>query len=373
MATPRKTNTTTTERKGPIRVGLVGLGRAGWSMQCDEIDRYPTKFKLVAGCDTLKVRRDNFVERYNQPAYANIRQLIADENVEMVSIATRSCDHFKHAKLALEAGKDVFLEKPMTTNYDDARKLLALSKKVSGKLYIRQNRRFEDGFMHIRKILDSGILGEIHEIKLRRHTFNFRGDWQTLKRYGGGQLLNWGPHIIDHALQFLGGTFKSVAADLRIISAVGDAEDHVKLLISGASGPTVDLEISGGAAIGETTYQIFGSRGALRSGDDFIQLKYLDPKAKLEIVEADPGTPGSEGHPPMPNHVLVKHGKAKRDNDIKWIEKEFPIDPAPTDIWKELYASVRKGKEFPVKLEGIVEAMRLVDAARKASTFYRTR
>ncbi len=221
--------------------------------------------------------------------------------------------------------------------------------------------------------IESGILGEIQEIKLRRHTFNFRGDWQTLKRYGGGQLLNWGPHIIDHALQFLGGTFKSVWADLRIVASVGDAEDHVKLMISGPTGLTVDLEISGGAALGETTYQIFGTRGALRSGDDFIQLKYLDPKEELEMIEADPGTPGSEGHPPMPNHVLVKHGKAKQDNNIKWVEEDFPIDPAPTDIWKELYAAVRMGKEFPVKLEGVVEAMRLVEEARNASSFYRTR
>jgi scyllo-inositol 2-dehydrogenase (NADP+) len=357
----------------PIRVGVVGLGRAGWSMQCDELDRYPEMFQVVAGCDTIKLRRENFTKRYDQPAYASIGKLIADPNVEMVSIATRSCDHFAHAKAALEAGKDVFLEKPITTTYEDACKLRRIAnRKSTGRLFIRHNRRFEAGFMQIRELLASGIIGEVFQIKLRRLDYQFRGDWQTLKRFGGGQLLNWGPHIIDHALQFMGGRFKKVAADLKCIAAVGDAEDHVKLGIVGPSGLLVDLEISGAAALGEPMYHIFGTKGALTAGDNYIHLKYLDPKVKLTKIAADPGTPGSEGHPPRPNHVQVQSGQHKETKDVTWVEEIRQVAPATTDIWQELFASVRRGKTFPINLDDAVEVMRVVYEAKCSSDFYRT-
>jgi scyllo-inositol 2-dehydrogenase (NADP+) len=372
----KKTPAEKTPRKRtykPIRVGVVGLGRAGWSMQCDELDRYPEMFEVVAGCDTIKLRRDNFTARYHQPAYASIGKLIADPNVEMVSIATRWCDHFAHAKAALEAGKDVFLEKPITTTYEDACKLRRIARrKTTGNLYIRHNRRFEAGFMQIREILKSGLIGDVFQIKLRRLDYQFRGDWQTLRRYGGGQLLNWGPHIIDHALQFMGGRFKRVVGDLKCIAAVGDAEDHVKLGILGHDGLLVDLEISGGAALGEPMYHIFGTKGALTAGDDYIRLKYLDPKVKLTKIAADAGTPGSEGHPPRPNHVQVQTGDHKETKDVRWVEETRKIAPAPTDIWQELFAAVRQGKTFPVDLDDAVEVMRVVYEAKCSSEFYRT-
>ena len=86
-------------------------------------------------------------------------------------------------------------------------------------------------------------------IKLSRLGYAQRWDWQTLKEFGGGQLNNWGPHLIDHALQFINAPVKSVWSDMRQISASGDAEDHVKMVIRGENNIVVDIEISAGAAL----------------------------------------------------------------------------------------------------------------------------
>lgn len=358
----------------PIGIGIVGLGRAGWSMHCDELDARPDKYTIVAACDTVALRRQKAADRYGCNVYRDIEQLIADPNVEMVDIATRSCDHFRHASLALRAGKDVCLEKPMAVSYDHAKRLAALAGRSKGNLYIRHNRRFEPGFVHIRQIMASGVLGEVYEIKLRRLDFQFRGDWQTIKRFGGGQLLNWGPHIVDHALQMLDSPCKAVWSYLKKIAAVGDAEDHVRIILTGRNGRVVDLEISGGAALGEPMYRIFGAKGALTAGDDYITVKYLDPRVKLLRTKADPATPGVAGHPPTPNHVLAKGGQAPNNVGIKWIEKTFPIDASLScDIWDELFDTVRLGKAFSVTLDESVEVMRIISLARAQSSMYRTR
>ncbi len=84
-----------------------------------------------------------------------------------------------------------------------AKELIKLGRQPGGPcLYIRHNRRFEYGFQMVQEIIDSGILGEVYEIKLTCNGFQRRNDWQTLKKYGGRQICNWGPHNIDHAIQF---------------------------------------------------------------------------------------------------------------------------------------------------------------------------
>lgn len=130
----------------PIRLGLVGVGRAGWGMHCPEISNKTDMFKFVAACDIIPERRDKMKESYGCKTYDDIHKLVLDPDVEIVDIATRSCDHYAHARLALEAGKDVLLEKPFSETYAEACELYELADKLGRKIYARHNRRFEEHF-----------------------------------------------------------------------------------------------------------------------------------------------------------------------------------------------------------------------------------
>lgn len=342
----------------PIRIGLVGIGRAGWDMHCAELQGREDKFTIVAACDLLPERRQKMAERYGCAAYASIEELIADPQVELVDIATRSRDHLAHALLALAAGKDVFQEKPMCVSYQQALQLQTAANASSGNLYIRHNRRFEPGFQHIREIMASGILGEVYEIKLRRVGYGRRDDWQTIKQYGGGQLLNWGPHIVDHALRFLESPVTDIWSDLKRIAAVGDAEDHLKIILKGENGRVVDLEISGGAALDEPEYLVSGTLGALQCTWETIHLKYLNPASLPGPKQANPATPGSEfGSPEV----------------LDWIEETIPVKPAlhvdMTTIWDRLYDTIRNGQPFPIKLDEAIEVMRVISATKENTPF----
>ncbi|MFA7183505.1 MAG: Gfo/Idh/MocA family oxidoreductase, partial [Victivallales bacterium] len=262
------------------------------------------------------------------------------------------------------AGKYVFLEKPIAVTYADALKLVELVKKYPGKLYLRHNRRFEGPFNHIREIIASGILGKVYEIKLCRHSFQRRSDWQTIIEYGGGMLNNWGPHIIDHALQFLNYKIKEIWSDLKKIAAVGDAEDHLKIVFKGEDGTVVDLEISGGAALSQNEYTVFGTRGALICNGNDIKLKYVDPKQVFKKLEAYPGNPPLSGG--------FANGYADLEA-IRWIEKEIKVEPSiPTDthfIWPAMYKAIRKGEKFPVSIEEGAAVVKVIEDVKKDTEF----
>jgi predicted dehydrogenase len=347
-----------------IKVGIWGLGRAGINMHTSELQKYTEMYEIVAGMDPDAKHRKIFTEKSGAKAYDSEEEFLNDPNIEMFSIATRSLDHVAHCEKALATGKYVFLEKPIAVTYEGGLKLLELDKKYPGKLYLRHNRRFEAPFNHICEIMDSGVLGEVYEIKLCRHSFQRRSDWQTIIDCGGGQLNNWGPHIIDHALQFLDYKVKEMWSDLKKIAAVGDAEDHLKIVFKGESGRVVDLEISGGAALPQNEYTLFGTRGALICNGNDIKMKYVDPEQVFQKLEAYAGNPPLEGG--------FSNGYADLEA-IRWIEKEIKVNPSvPTDthcIWPAMYKSIREGVKFPVSIEEGVAVVKVIDEVKKNTEF----
>jgi predicted dehydrogenase len=227
------------------------------------------------------------------------------------------------------------------------------------KLYVRQNRRFDLPFLQAMEIVKSGKIGKLFAVQLRQGGFQRRADWQTLKKFGGGQLLNWGPHLVDWGLQFVGGKAASVWSDLKRIAAAGDAEDHVKLLIRGQTGIVADIEISGAMAITQPPWILMGTTGTLViDAKNQCKLKYFDPKG-LPKLKASGETPTGRGG----SHF-------SGSDEIKWIEEEFPAAPANVmNFWVELYKSIRKGSAFPITLAQARENMRVISLAKKGTRF----
>jgi scyllo-inositol 2-dehydrogenase (NADP+) len=344
-----------------IKVGIWGLGRAGHGMHIGEIGKFPEMFEIVAGCDIDSTRIE--AAKGKLPScrfYGSPEEFLKDPEVELISIATRSPDHTAHALKALATGKYVFLEKPIALTYADAKKLKKASVKYPGKLYLRHNRRYEAPFNHIREIIASGVLGNVYEVKLHRHGYQRRNDWQTIIGCGGGQLNNWGPHIIDHALRFLESPVAKVWSDLKKIAAAGDAEDHLKIVFTGENGRIVDLEISGGVAIPQPEYIIFGIKGALVCKGNTITMKHIDPKQKLLKIKA------YADNPPL-NGVF---GNAEI---IKWVETTIPVAPKAAcdihDIWKGLYDAIRKGRRYPITIDEAIEVVRVTELVKKGTEF----
>ena len=337
----------------PIKLGMVGLGRAGRTMHLEELEGKDSLFEIYAVCDLEIERCEEFKEKFGSKIYKNIEALVEDPEIEVVDIATRSADHYKHAKTALDAGKTVFLEKPMSESYEEAKKLIALGEKFGERrLFIRHNRRFEAKFMHLNKIIDSGILGEVFFIRRTVANFDHRKDWQTISQYGGGQLLNWGPHIIDQALRFCGGDYKKLFSVTRQIAAAGDCEDFIIATFEGINGRTVEIEISGGTALSVPDYIAYGTRGSLISRGDTYEIKYMP---------SDYNLPSDAPNPHTPSGVTFSSNE-----EIPFVTETLPWETNFLDhTWRYLYSAVREGKDYPIKSSEALKVMQTISEIKR--------
>lgn len=346
----------------PIRIGLIGVGRAGWGMHVPELAGRRDKYIYVAACDILEERRQKMADRFGCKVYSDWHELINDKDVELVCIATRSIDHFPMAVAAAKAGKTVMVEKPMCITYAQALQLAEIDADPSmPRIFPRFNRRFENHFMTIREVIDSGKLGEVQNVYITRNGFDRRTDWQTLREYGGGTLLNWGPHIVDQSLRLLGSPVKEQYSDIRHTVAAGNAEDHVDITFVGENGRTVNMQICGDMVFPTPEYRVYGTRGAIISDGDVLRLRYIDPEQLLPDPEADPGTPGQ---------TFGVSGTFKSEEPIRWLDETLPCRVGDlTVIWDYMYNAIRNGESYPITMDEAVGVIKAIDDAKTGTEF----
>jgi scyllo-inositol 2-dehydrogenase (NADP+) len=342
-----------------IRFGAWGLGRIG-SVHAQHFAAQTDMYELVAGCDVEQPRVDGFMAEYGCAGYTDAEALLSDPNVELVIIATRSLTHVADALQALTAGKIVLLEKPIAMSLCEIEQLRQADRDYPGRLYFLHNHRFEPAMQQILGIVRSGLLGDVFQVKLcRHHVFSRRADWQAYLRYGGGQLNNWGSHIIDHALQFIGGPVQDIWGDLKGVNTIADAETHVKIVLKGENGIVVDLEISNNVALPGDFCTVYGSRGSLICADqEHLHLRYLDPV--FEFPEATAGA----GSPPL-------DGGHFSDMDLPWRDETQTVQP-DTNMWvyveietaRHLYRAVREGVAFPIANADALEVSRIIQVVK---------
>lgn len=344
----------------PIRFGLCGLGRIG-VVHCRCFSQEKDRYELVAVCDREAERADTLKAEYHCAGYSDLAEFLKNPDMELAVIVTRSLDHVNHAAQALAAGKYVLLEKPIAVTRDDFAELKELDRRYPGRLFFLHNHRFEPCFQSIQRIIASGVLGEIQLVKIRRHhPFGRRRDWQTLLAYGGGQLSCWGPHIIDQALQFIHAPVKDIWSNLKRIHALGDADDHVKIMLVGENGIVADLEISYTVALPGAYCTVYGNRGSLICADEkTIQFKYIDPEYTLPERQVVPGLP-----PPG--------GGFGNDDDFHWIQKTVKAEPEGNmwdlvefEIARHLYRAIRENVPFPVRNADALEVVRVTEVVKQ--------
>ncbi len=345
-----------------IKVGIVGLGRAGWGTIPGEMESEVNKgfYEIAAVCDIIPDRVETAVEKYGCKGYDCIEKLVEDPEVELVVIATRSIDHFGHAMIALKAGKNVVVEKPASINWGLADELLRYAERPdTPKLYVRQNRRFESMFNEVLKKVNSGILGTVSEISIEERGYERRDDWQTLNEFGGGLILNWGPHIIDHAVILLGADVREQFGHMQRSSAGGDREDNFSLHLVGENGRKVNVWISGASALnGGRSFTVYGNRGAMVCHNDKVTLKYIDPKQELPEVVSDRETPGNS---------WGKSGTFEAAIKPDWITEEYevPMVNGGVIMWGKLYEDFRgTGDTYPITNDEVRAYMQVIAKLR---------
>ncbi|MBO5060382.1 MAG: Gfo/Idh/MocA family oxidoreductase [Clostridia bacterium] len=194
-----------------IKVALIGIGGMG-KVHFDEYMKNP-ETQIVAVAD---VRTDMAKEKVNDEnirIYADMDELLANEDVDLVDISTPSYMHAEQSIKALKKGKHVICEKPMSISSEDTSKMIEAARE-SGKLYMTAHVvRFMSPYVYLKSIIDSGELGKIVHIDMKRISAIPRWSWEDWMRdikKSGGNPFDMSIHDIDF-VQYAFGMPKSVS------------------------------------------------------------------------------------------------------------------------------------------------------------------
>lgn len=182
--------------------------------------------RLVAVCDELPDRRQEFAERYEVPGYGSVEALLAVPGVDVVSILTPSGFHAEHAIAVARSGRHVVVEKPMALRLDDADAMIRACDQAGVKLFVVKQNRFNVPIVKARQALEAGrfgrlVLGTVRVRWCRDQSYYNQDSWRGTWAQDGGVLSNQASHHVD-MLEWFMGEVESVHA--RAMTALVDIE-----------------------------------------------------------------------------------------------------------------------------------------------------
>lgn len=196
-----------TNKKECLMIGIIGCG---WVTEyIKPVTKNLENLKIVAAVDPILERANNVAGK--EHSYEDTSKMYKNESIDAVYIATPNYLHKPMIKQALEEGKHVFCEKPVSTSIEDAREIFKLDKKYPNlKVGFNYQYRYDYNCSNLAYGVRDGHLGKTYyancNVYFSRELDYFNeGNWRTkLETVGGGTLLTQGSHIIDIMIWALG-------------------------------------------------------------------------------------------------------------------------------------------------------------------------
>jgi len=243
-----------------IGVGLIGYGFAGKTFHAPLIRAVDgLALKAITSSDAGKVKKDF----PGMPVFADPAEMIGSDGIDLVVIATPNDSHAPLARLALERGRAVVIDKPFTLDMAEARDLIALAERQSQLLSVFHNRRWDSDFLAAKFGVESGVLGKVthFESHIDRFRPEVRDRWRERSGPGAGVWYDLAPHLIDQAL-CLFGLPETVQANFLLQRPGAQAVDWAHAVLSYPHHRVI-LHASMIAAGGSPRFLVHGDKGSL--------------------------------------------------------------------------------------------------------------
>ena len=279
-------------------------------------------------------------------------QVLNDKEVNLIVVNTPDRFHVSYAVQALNAGKNVLVEKPFAQTAKEAAEVFTLAKNKGLICMPNQNRRFDADFLAVKEVLDSGKIGEL--VKLESHYDYFRenGWYDHL-----GTLYNLGVHTVDQVISLLGKP-QDVHFDVRSIHHPGIGDDYYDLeFYYGNCKATVNTSMC--VMIDYPRFILHGTKGSFTL-PPVIHNSGKEKKIGRHVIDQVPAGEERWG-------TLIYKNNA---GDI--IQEKVPVGCAHYErIYDNLVDSIENGKAKCVKDEEVVCVLELLEKATKIAKSYK--
>jgi UDP-N-acetylglucosamine 3-dehydrogenase len=261
--------------RASLPVGLIGCGTMGGS-HAKQMGALP-EIHLAAACDIDEAKAEAVAEAVAEVTggqaprvYTNVDTLLADGDIPAVLVATPNFTHRELVERALQAGKDVFCEKPMALSVADCEAMIAAARRAGRKLMVGQVLRLISVFAEVRRLVSSGLIGEPRAMRVLRcgqrsddRAARRSASWRSQRANTGGLLFEINVHEFDFMRAVLGEAAEVSAMMENYVHPGQDYEDHAVVTVRFRSGAIGVLESSTVTAIGATEGLITGERGSI--------------------------------------------------------------------------------------------------------------
>ena len=316
-----------------IGVGVIGFGKVGESQHCKYAEETP-EFRVAAVADGSDERRAAAKEKFEANVYGSVDEILKDDRVELVVVATPPVSHCEITLKAIEAGKHVIVEKPFSMTGADAKQMVDAAAAKGVILTSNQNRRWDHDYLTVRKAIADGLLGDVYSIESRWMHFGeswatwgvegFNPSWRVQRQWGGGMVYDYACHLGDQILRMVDSPVQSVFADCQSRIWSEEVDDHFKCFVRFANDVTAWLEATNNARVTLPRWYVLGDRASLIAGP------VMSSEIKLVTDEGD--------------QML-----------------DVVREPAGV-IYRNLAGVLREGEDLAVKPEHVLQTMQLVDA-----------
>ncbi|MDX2064204.1 MAG: Gfo/Idh/MocA family oxidoreductase [Fimbriimonadaceae bacterium] len=307
-----------------LRIGIIGSGGIAQNCHMRGYAAIPDLCEMVACCDVNETTAKTAAEKFNvAKTYTDFREMLAEENLDGVSVATPNKFHLEPTVASLEAGVNVLCEKPLGMNADECRLMCAAAKKSGKILQVGLQSRFGGDAVWLRDYIAAGNVGDVYFARaqaLRRAGVPGWGVFINKELQGGGPLIDIGVHILDLTLTLMGypkpvsafgRTWDTLGKEPTRFNFWGDydrekftVEDFAVGMIKFDNGAVVSLESSfmqNAPDVWET--QLFGTKAGIHlkpGAQDGLKI-YTDQNRQLLNI-----SPANVPHVESPHSAEVK-------------------------------------------------------------------
>lgn len=332
-----------------LKTALLSYGMSGSVFHAPFIDLHPG-FDLAGSWErSKKLIQQDYPEA---TSYPSLESVLEDESVDLVIVNTPTGTHYEFTKKVLEAGKHAVVEKAFTITAAEAQELASLAKDKGLKLAVFQNRRWDSDFKTVKRVVESGVLGEIVE-----GTFSYEAYLPALNTKAhleepspaAGLIRDRGPHMIDQAL-YLFGYPDALFADLAIMRTDSKVNDYFEIILYYSD---KRVRLKGGFLAREMapSYIVHGKKGS------FLKSRADQQENRLLAGEKPNNTDWCE-EPESERGLLHAERSGEAFKELVPTEKGNYID-----FYEGVYQSIVADKPEPVTADEGVQTMKIIEAA----------
>ena len=339
-----------------VKVGLCAFGMSGKVFHAPFIKEH-SGFILSAVVERNK--QESRIQYPESTLYRSVEEMLQSD-VDVVVVNTPVQTHYEYAKMALNAGKNVIIEKPFTTNVAEAQELVELAEEKKLFLSVYQNRRFDRDYQQVQKILSEGYLGNIKEVEIRFDRFRTipgaKAHKEDPAKPGSGSLHDLGAHLIDQAVQLFGVPEK-LFADVFSMKGKTFANDYFEILLYYKNDLRVRLKSSVFSKEAHYAYAIHGDKGS------FLQERTDEQESELAagaipVFEEDWTKPLTE------NDGILNYLNENSESE-RILTKSEPGNYM--NYYHQIYEHIVFQQPLPSPGAEIIINMKLIEAAEESS------